>query len=119
MIERKLETVAKATRIVDPVSGGERHDWRGFLKATLGGELSYFEPLSMGLGLAARSPDSNETIVAFTCRLIKERADEARISQYSAEWIGRSLNRFRAMDRSLREKREAAFARLYGESSTP
>jgi hypothetical protein len=26
-IERKLETVAKATRIVDPTAGGERHEW--------------------------------------------------------------------------------------------
>ena len=85
-IERKLKTVSEATRIVDPVSGGDFHDWRQFLKATVGGELSFFEPLSMGLGLAARSPDSHETVVEFTRKLIAERADKGRISQYDSEW---------------------------------
>jgi hypothetical protein len=113
-IERKLERVAKEMRIVDPIAGGEHHNWRGFLEAAVGGELSFFEPLSMGLGLAARSPDTHETVIAFTLKLIAERADKGRISQYDSEWIGRSLNRFRDRDRSLRDKREAMLARLYG-----
>ncbi len=109
-IERKLERVAKEMRIVDPIAGREHHNWRGFLEAAVGGELSFFEPLSMGLGLAARSPDTHETVIAFTLKLIAERADAARISQYDAAWIGRSLNRFRTIDRNLTLKREAAFA---------
>jgi hypothetical protein len=89
-------------------------DWRGFLVQTLGGELSFFEPLSKGLGIAARSNDSDAQILAFTLALIAKRADAGRIAQYDAQWAARTLKRFRDRDAAGLRRREAALARLFG-----
>jgi hypothetical protein len=103
-IDHKLRTMSTAC--------GD--DWRGFLVQTLGGELSFFEPLSKGLGIAARSNDSDAQILAFTLALIAKRADAGRIAQYDAQWIVRTIKRFRDMDDAGRRRREAALARLLG-----
>jgi hypothetical protein len=102
-IDRKLGAVHLAT--------GD--DWRAFLDATVGGDLSFFEPLSKGLGLAARANEPDSVIVNFALSLIKQRADPARISKYDAGWLGRSLRRFRGMDNNASATREAALARLF------
>ena len=81
----------------------------------MGGELSFFEPLSKGLGLAARSNDTDAEIIDFTQALLAKRADAGRIAQYDAQWITRTLRRFRDMDGVGRARREAALARLFGE----
>ena len=49
-IERRLQSVVASTGV----------DWRCFMRSTLGGELSFHEPLKMGLGRAARSGKSDE-----------------------------------------------------------
>ena len=92
-------------------------DWRFFLHQTVGGDLSFFEPLTRGLGIAARSGDADTAIVAFTLALLKRRADKARIAQYDAAWIAYSLRRFRAMDDDIRGRREAALSELYGDAA--
>ena len=90
-------------------------DWRGFLRSTLGGELSFHEPLKMGLGRAARSGETDEAIIAFTVALLAKRADQARRAQYNAAWIGRTLKSFRAKDGHTRSRLEAARASLFAE----
>ena len=67
-IERRLQSVVACTGL----------DWRSFLSRTLGGELSFHEPLKMGLGRAARSGETDEAIIAFTWLLLAKCADPAR-----------------------------------------
>jgi hypothetical protein len=65
-------------------------DWRGFLDQTVGGGPgTCFEPLTRGLGLAARSADDEATIVNFVVSLLAERADKDRRRAYSPNWIVR------------------------------
>ena len=92
-------------------------DWRFFLNQTVGGDLSFFEPLTRGLGIAARSGDADTAIVRFTLALVKRRADKDRLRQYDAAWIAYSLRRFRAMDDLIRGRREAALSELYGDAA--
>lgn len=105
MIDHKLRTASMAA--------GD--DWKAFLVQTLGGELSFFEPLSKGLGIAARSSASDPEIIAFTLALLAKRADAGRIAQYDAQWLARTLRSFREKDNSGRRRREAALAKLFGE----
>ncbi len=104
-IERQLQSVVACTGL----------DWRSFLRRTLGGELSFHEPLKMGLGRAARSSETDEAIIAFTLALLAKRADPARRAQYNAAWIGRTLKSFRAKDGLTRSRLEAARACLFAE----
>ena len=104
-IERRLQSVVACTGL----------DWRSFLRSTLGGELSFHEPLKMGLGRAARSGETDEAIIAFTLALLAKRADPARRAQYNAAWIGRTLKSFRAKDGHTRSRLEAARASLFAE----
>src|SRR4051812_48877819 len=104
-IERRLQSVVACTGL----------DWRSFLSSTLGGELSFFEPLKMGLGRAARSGESDEAIIAFTVALLAKRAAPARRAQYNAAWVGRTLKSFRAKDERTRSRLEAARGSLFAE----
>ena len=105
-IERRLQSVVACTGL----------DWRSFLRSTLGGELSFHEPLKMGLGRAARSGETDDAIIAFTLALLAKRADPARRAQYNAAWIGRTLKSFRAKDDHTRSRLEAAGASLFRKS---
>jgi hypothetical protein len=111
--DRYAPAIVEIDRKLIAASEAAGDDWRGFLDKTIGGELSFFEPLSMGLGLAARSDDADGEVVRFTLSLIKSRADPARISQYDAQWIGRSLKRFRHKDKNCAVSRETALKRLF------
>ena len=111
--DRYAPAIIEVDRKLCAASGATGDDWRGFLDKTVGGELSFFEPLSMGLGMAARSNDADSEIIRFTLSLIRSRADPARISQYSAEWIAHSLKRFRHKDKNCAVSREAALKRLF------
>jgi hypothetical protein len=90
-------------------------DWRRFLLDTVGGAMSFFEPLSRGLGIAAQSNEPTDVIVAFALALIRDRAGPGRIAQYDAAWIRRSVERFCAADQRVRSRRDAALAQLFGD----
>ena len=89
-------------------------DWKAFLVQTLGGDLGFFDPLSRGLGIAARSSDTDAEIIAFTLALMAKRADPTRVDHYGAQWIASTVKRFREKDDGSRRRREAALARLFG-----
>ena len=111
--DRYAPAIVEIERKIGLASTTHGADWRGFLDSTVGGELSFFEPLSKGLGLAARSNEPDSAVVNFTLSIIKQRADAARISKYDAGWLGRSLRHFRGMDNNASATREAALARLF------
>ena len=69
-----------------------------------------------GSGLAARSNDTDDAIIAFTLALLAKRADRGRIAQYDKAWIARTLTRFRAMDGRVQAARAAACAASFTES---
>jgi hypothetical protein len=74
-------------------------DWRGFLDQTVGGGPgTCFEPLTRGLGVAARSADDEATIVNFVIALLAERADKDRQPAYGRYWTTRTVRRFRDRD---------------------
>jgi hypothetical protein len=110
--ERFAPAVAEIDRAMASAFTSHRGDWRGFLEETVGGPTSFFEPLSKGLGLAARSNDPDSAVIDFTLALIKRRADPSRVDQYDRQWVARSLKRFRDRD-SI--SCAAAFGILYGE----
>ena len=115
VVDRYAPAVVEIDRKIGAASIASGDDWRAFLDRTVGGDLSFFEPMTRGLGLAARSNESDGEVIRFTLALIQQRADPARISQYSAEWIGRSLRRFRNKDDRVSVSREAALRRLFGD----
>ena len=111
--DRYAPAIVEIDRKLCTASGAAGDDWRGFLDKTVGGELSFFEPLSKGVGLAARSDDADSEIIQFALSLIRSRADPARISQYDAQWIGRSLKSFRHKDSRCAASRETALKGLF------
>jgi hypothetical protein len=119
-IERKMVATLAVARIESGIgvpSSASGGDWRGFLETTLGDDLGFFEPLTKGIGIAARSGDPDAEIVASTLALLSRRADPSRIAQYDAAWIARSLERFRAMDGRTRARRDAALSSLFGKEA--
>jgi hypothetical protein len=73
-------------------------NWRQLLALTLGGDTGFFEPLTRGIGAAVRVGASPSEIEGFVVALLKQRADPARIRQYDAAWISRSVLSFRRRD---------------------
>jgi hypothetical protein len=82
--DRYEPTVVEIECKIGAASAASGDDWRAFLDKTLGGDLSFFEPLTKGLGIAARSSDPDASIIAFTLGLLRKRADTSRIAQYDA-----------------------------------
>ena len=96
---------AKATQIRAQVTGAAvacRGDWKKLLALTVGGETGFFEPLSRGIGAAARAAASAAEIEGFVGALLAERADPGRRRQYGPVWIRRSLRSFRRRDDAAR-----------------
>lgn len=77
---------------------GVGDDWKEWLDREVGGSMSFFQPLTAGLGRAAHSAASEAEIVAFALELVAERADPARRRHYDAGWVQSTLRRFRAAD---------------------
>ncbi len=95
------------------VATGDVQGWRSVLTATLGTPAySFFDALQLSLGIAARSADSIDDIVAFTTDLLAERADADRIDHYDAGWIEEAVTSFRTSDSSSAHRTQAIYARL-------
>jgi hypothetical protein len=102
-IDRGVTHAARAT-------GG---DWRRLLEATLGAN-GFFEPLTQALGLAARKTDSIGDIATFVAELLTERADQGRRLQYGANWVRRTVERFRRMDAQSQAEIASLHGRIFG-----
>jgi hypothetical protein len=87
-------------------------NWKAFLLRTVGGDLSFCEPLTRGLGIAARAGAADAEVLGFVAELLKDRADAGRRSQYGAEWVRSTLHRFRTMDAAADAAAEAAVKRV-------
>ena len=87
-------------------------DWRAFLEHTVGPETGFFEPLTKGLGVAARSDASEAEIVAYVGGLLAERAkdDPGRRSRYGPRWVTSTVARFRRVDQRTDDEIEQTAA---------
>ena len=97
--------VAKAVRIraqVKAAAGACGRNWKQLLALTVGGETGFFEPLSKGIGAAARAGANAAEIEGFIAALLTQRADPGRRRQYGAAWVRRSLHSFRRRDDAAR-----------------
>ena len=77
-------------------------DWKQLLALTVGGDTGFFEPLTRGIGSAARGGVSAAEIEGFVAALLAQRADPGRIRQYGQAWVRRSLRSFRRRDDAAR-----------------
>ena len=95
--------------------GSSSSDWRVYLRQTVGGPQSFFTPLTSGLSRAAASEATEAEIVAVTVALVVERTttDPGRRKHYSAEWVRKTLQRFRRADRMVDAEIARARARLF------
>jgi hypothetical protein len=103
---------AKATKIharVKFAATACRGNWKQLLALTVGSESGYFEPLTRGIGAAVRTGASPSEIEGFVIALMRLRADPARIQQYNAAWISRSIQSFRRRDAAARAAMLAEF----------
>jgi hypothetical protein len=78
------------------VSAGS--DWKSFLQETVGSDMGFYEPLSKGLGIAARAGADDAEVVEFVAQLLKDRADIGRCRQYGTAWVLSTMRTFRAKD---------------------
>jgi hypothetical protein len=92
---------------------GVGDDWKAYLDNTVGGELSYFQPLTSGLGRAALSSATEDEIISFVTHLVADRADRDRLAHYDANWVRSTLRRFRAADRRAVANIERMRAQLF------
>ena len=93
--DRQAEVVQRHVDHAWAQCGG---DWRQLLDETLGGPAGFFLPATRALGLAARSPDDEATIIGHVAALVAARADEGRQRQYGPRWVQSTLRRFRTID---------------------
>ena len=96
---------AKAISIRAQVRGAATvcgRNWKQLLALTVGGETGFFEPLSRGIGAAARAGASAAEIEGFVAALLAQRADPGRRRQYGPAWVRRSLLSFRRRDDAAR-----------------
>jgi Family of unknown function (DUF5906) len=104
-LKKYLPAGKKAQKRLDAAQREARGNYQAFAQATVGrrgdviGDLAntFFEPLTKALGLAARSSDSDDTIVDFLLMLIAERGP-SRIDRYDRTWLLDTLRRFREKD---------------------
>ena len=99
MIDRydaKAAAVVHKVRQAGIACGG---DWRALLDQMVGGPEGFFEPFKRGLGLAARSPATEQEIVSFVAALLAARADRGRQAAYGSNWVLQAIRNFRANDR--------------------
>jgi hypothetical protein len=97
--------VAKAIKIRARVKAAAStcgRNWKQLLALTVGGDTGFFEPLTRGIGAAARAGASASEIEGFVAALLAQRADPGRKRQYGAAWVRRSLRSFRRRDDAAR-----------------
>jgi hypothetical protein len=97
--------------------GSARGDWRKALDQMIGVDGCFFEPLSRGLGLAARAGADEADVTGHVAALLGERADKGRQRQYDGEWVSRTLKRFRNADARAAAQLAADQHRLFSSDS--
>jgi hypothetical protein len=94
--------VAKAVKIRAQVKGAATvcgRNWKQLLALTVGGDTGFFEPLTRGIGAAARAGASASEIDGFLSpRCWRSGRTPGRRRQYGAAWVRRSLRSFRRRD---------------------
>ena len=102
-IGRLDEMVRVVTARILRVSQEVGSDWRAFLEPTVGPETGFFEPLTKGLGVAARSDASEAEIVAYVGGLLangpRTIPDGAVATGRAADLHGGPLSACRSEDR--------------------
>jgi hypothetical protein len=103
--------VVEGTVPCSAISSGQ--DWRRRLEATVGGPDGFFEPLTRGIGLAVGVGAPSAEIEGAVAALLARRADAARQTAYSAEWVRRSISSFEERDAAGRAAYAGDIARIF------
>ena len=87
-------------------------DWREILMANVGGPHGFYIPLIRGLGAAAQSGETDQSIIDFVILLLEERADQERKIHYGPSWIAAALKDFRRRDAERSQRIDALRSRI-------
>ena len=102
-IEAKIEQAVRACR----------RDWRALMDETIGGEESFFIPLTRSIGFAVRAGATAAEIETTVTTLITLRADADRRAQYDRSWIARTIASFQNRDDVLRADHKRTLSQIF------